>query len=147
MINWDSPIRSAVSKDSALHWENLFAMETQEIISKCIEIREHKMNGIIKILVLTLALSTLFSCGNRINKKELEREVKQAFQKELDTDYKKYGMKVQKIILVKSGSYSYDGLVTVLFKDKTHDISISVTIDGGDSYIWSYKPLEFNFLP
>jgi hypothetical protein len=63
---------------------------------------------------LGLFLLTLFSCG--ISKGDMEQGIKQSFQEKMDTDssYKDYGMKVQKVVLVKSDSNSYDGFVTVL---------------------------------
>jgi hypothetical protein len=87
----------------------------------------------------------LSSCG--ISKDELEHDIKQSFQEEMDTDsnFKKYGMKVQKIYLIKSGSNSYDGIVTVLLGDETHDVPISVKTDGY-SHMWETKPLAFGFL-
>jgi hypothetical protein len=91
------------------------------------------------------AVLSFSSCG--ISKDKMERDIKRSFQEKMDTDssYKEYGMKVQKVFLIKSGSNSYDGFVTVLLYDDTHDVSISVKTDGS-SYIWETKPLAFGFL-
>jgi hypothetical protein len=92
-----------------------------------------------------LATFLFSSCG--ISKDEMERNIKESFQEKMDTDsnYKKYAMKVQKVSLIKSGSNSYDGFVTVLLENETHDVSISVATDGS-SYMWETKPLAFGFL-
>jgi len=77
----------------------------------------------------------------------MEQGIKQSFQKKMDTDpdYKKYGMKVQKVTLIKAGLNSYDGFVTVLIGNKTHEIPISVKADGSQ-YFYETKPLAFAFL-
>jgi hypothetical protein len=87
----------------------------------------------------------LSSCG--LTKETIQQGIKRDFQEKMDTDenYKKYGMKVQKVALVKSGTYSYDGFVTVLLDNETRDVPISVTTDGS-SYMWETKPLAFAFL-
>jgi predicted small secreted protein len=92
-----------------------------------------------------MGIFLLSSCG--ISRDEMERGIKQSFQEKMDTDsdYKKYEMKVQNISLIKSGSNSYDGFVTVLLGDETHDVSISVKTEGS-SYMWETKPLAFGFL-
>jgi hypothetical protein len=98
------------------------------------------------IFSLVVMTGSLFSsCG--ISKSEMENGIRESFQEKMDTDsnYKKYGMKAQKVILIKSGSNSYDGFVTVLLYNETHDVSISVTTDGS-SYMWETKPLAFGFL-
>jgi hypothetical protein len=100
---------------------------------------------VIVYLFCFIGMFLLSSCG--ISKYEMERGIKQSFQEKMDTDssYKKYGMKVQKIYLIKSGSNSYDGIATVLLDDEIHDVSISVKTDGS-SYMWETKPFAFGFL-
>jgi len=85
------------------------------------------------------------SCGP--SKSSLESDIKVSFQEKLDTDsdYKKYGMQTQKATLMKSGSNTYDGFATVLLGGNTHDVAISVTVDGTD-YMWQTKPMAFAFL-
>lgn len=92
-----------------------------------------------------MCIFLFFSCG--MSKDKIERYIKQSFQEKMDTDsnYKKYQMKVQQVSLIKSGSNSFDGFVTVLLDDKTYDVSISVKTDGS-SYIWETKPFAFGFL-
>jgi hypothetical protein len=90
-----------------------------------------------------LCIFLLSSCG--LSKGEIERGIKQSFQEELDSTYEKYGMKVQDVSLVKSGSNTYNGFVTVLLDDEKHDISITVTADRS-SYMYETKPLAFSFL-
>jgi hypothetical protein len=104
-----------------------------------------KRKTVIIWLFCFMGIFLFSSCG--VSKGEMERDIKQSFQEKMDTDsnYKKYGMKVQSISLVKSGSNSYDGFVTVLLDEETHDVSISVKTDGS-SYIWETKPLAFGFL-
>jgi hypothetical protein len=62
-----------------------------------------------------------------------------------DSTYKKYGIEAQSVTLLKSGSNSYKGFVTVLFKEETHDVSISVATDGSE-YTWTTDPVAFGFL-
>jgi hypothetical protein len=96
-------------------------------------------------LFCVVGIFLLSSCG--ISKDEMEREIKKSFQEKMDADstYKKYGMKVQNVSLVKSGSNTYNGLVAVLLDGKTYDVSIEVTTDGS-SYMYETKPLAFGFL-
>jgi len=103
-----------------------------------------KANAII-LSFCFMGIFLLSSCG--ISKDEIERGIKQSFQEKVNTDsnYKKYGMQVQSVYLIKSGSNTYDGFVTVLLDDETYDVSISVTTDGS-SYMWETKPLAFGFL-
>ena len=100
--------------------------------------------SILQICVSFLIFLMLFSC---MDKSELEREIKKTFQQKMDTDpeYKKYGMKTQKVTLIKSGTYSYDGVVTVLLDGSAYDVPISVKADGS-SVLWETKPLAFAFL-
>jgi uncharacterized membrane protein YvbJ len=87
----------------------------------------------------------IYSYGD--TKQSMENRIWQSFQEKLDTDsaYEKYGMKVQNVSLVKAGSNSYNGYVTVLLGNKTHDVSITVTKDG-DSFMYETDPLAFAFL-
>ena len=85
------------------------------------------------------------SCG--ISKKGMEDSIKQDFQETLDRDafYKKYGMTVQKVVLTKIDSNLYDGIVTILLNEKSHNIRISVKRDGYEC-IWKAEPSSFSFL-
>jgi hypothetical protein len=104
-----------------------------------------KKAAVIILLFCFISIFILSSCG--ISKGEMERGIKESFQEKMDTDstYKKYQIKVQNVTLIKSGSHTYDGFVNVLLDDETHDVSISVTVDGS-SYMWETKPLAFSFL-
>ena len=97
------------------------------------------------LLICFMGIFLFSSCG--INKNEMEDSIKQSFQEKMDSDpyFKKYGMKVQKVVLIKTGSNSYDGLVTVLLKEESYNIRISVKTDSS-AYMWETEPSAFTFL-
>ena len=99
----------------------------------------------ILIIFLSLIILNLFSC--RISKEEMEKSIVESFQKKMDTDadYKEYGMKVQKVGLIKTAPNFYEGIVTVLMDDNEYNISITVKTDS-NSYMWETKEGAFNFL-
>ncbi|MDR1307529.1 MAG: hypothetical protein LBK74_08150 [Treponema sp.] len=98
-----------------------------------------------KILFIPVIIALLASCG--MSKGALERGVASRFQQFLDTDdnLSGYGMKVETVTLVKSGSYSYNGYVTVDLDGESHDVGITVTVDGSD-FMFETTPFAFGFL-
>jgi len=103
-----------------------------------------KRNLFILILGIIFLL-TLISCG--ISKNQMEQGIKKSFQEKIDTDlqYKDYGMKVQKVTLIKTSLNNFEGFVTVSIGNNSHDVSIIVKTDG-TSYLWETKPMAFIFL-
>jgi hypothetical protein len=100
---------------------------------------------ILFIPVIIAVIALLASCG--MSKGALERGVASRFQRDLDTDdnLSGYGMEVETVTLVKSGSHSYNGYVTVDLDGESHDIGITVTVDGSD-FIYETTPFAFGFL-
>jgi hypothetical protein len=99
----------------------------------------------ILFLLVIAVIALLASCG--MSKGALERGVASQFQQFLDTDedLSGYGMEVKAVMLVKSGSHSYKGYVTVALDGENHDIGITVTGDGSD-FVYETTPFAFGFL-
>ena len=79
----------------------------------------------------------LFSCG--ISKEKLEQGIMKSQQEKFDTDssLKEYGLKIQDVALLKTGSNTYDGIMTVLSEGEKYNISFTVKTDS-DSYMWKF---------
>ena len=98
------------------------------------------------IALLSLAvLALLASC--QMSKAEVESQLRRQFQQSLDTDtnLQSYGMRVRDVTLVKNGSHTYTGYVTVDLDGESHDIGVTVNVDGEDSF-FKTDPLAFGFL-
>lgn len=101
-----------------------------------------------KYSAITLfTLVFVFFSGCSVDKAQLQNDVKNEFQKKVDTDeiYSLYKMQTDNVTLVPKGKNTYDGVVNVSIDGKTYDVSIEVTADG-NSFIWQTKPLAFSFL-
>jgi hypothetical protein len=68
-------------------------------------------------------------------------------QETFDTDsfFKEFGLKIQNVTLLKTGSNTYDGIITVLLEDEKHNITITVKADS-DSYMWEMDKDSLQFL-
>ena len=99
----------------------------------------------ISLCIITILLLTLFSCG--ISKDEMQQGIMKKQQETFDTDsfYKEFGLKIQEVSLLKTGSNTYDGIMTVLLEDERHNIPFTVKTDS-DSYMWQIEADNLRFL-
>ncbi|GHT85466.1 hypothetical protein FACS1894137_09780 [Spirochaetia bacterium] len=103
-----------------------------------------KMTPLVFPAALAL-IALLTSCG--MSKEHVERRVATVFQQRLDKDAStaRYGIKVRSVSLIKSGSASYKGYITVALDRETHDIGITVTTDASNILLET-DPFAFSFL-
>ena len=95
---------------------------------------------------IIIVLFSMVSCG--ISKDEMQRGIIEKQQETFDTnpDYKEFGLIVQDVTLLKTGSNTYDGLMTVLFENEKFNVSLSIKTDS-NTYMWEWDPNPlFNFI-
>ena len=87
----------------------------------------------------------LFSCG--LNKEAMQQGIMNKQQETFDNDpfYKDFGIVIQDVTLLKTGTNSYDGLMSVLIKNDKHNIPFTVKTDS-NTYIWKIEADDLIFL-
>jgi hypothetical protein len=80
----------------------------------------------------------------------LTNSVKHSMQHDFDNDtrFRRYGMNVKDVLLVKQNGNSYDGIATVTVPGDSadHQVAIQVTADKDGGAIWHTGPGAFLFL-
>jgi len=97
------------------------------------------------ICFLAIVFLLLFSCS--ISKDEIKQGIMKKQQETFDTDsfFKEYGLKIENVSLLKTGSNTYYGIITVSLDGEKHNISITVKTDS-DTYMWQMDKDSLHFL-
>lgn len=87
----------------------------------------------------------LAGCG--MSNDEIGGTVKSSMQQTFDSDeqFKGLHLSVARVLVVKQGNGSYQGVATVIHEGSTHNVPVEITADGSN-VLWQVRPGGFAFI-
>lgn len=95
-------------------------------------------------LLCFFALTSILGCQK--SAESVGQNVRESMQQTFDNnpDFSKYHFYVEKVVAVKNGENTYEGMATVRYGSGEHEVSVRITSDG-DNVLWKCDPGTFLF--
>ena len=96
-------------------------------------------------LMAILVIFLISGCG--MSTEKIGKTVKVSMQETLNSDpnLSDYKLKVDKVQVFKQGGNAYKGLVNIVYKGSSHNVTIEITVDG-KNVLWEAAPGSFMFI-
>jgi hypothetical protein len=103
------------------------------------------MKNVARVIASMIFVTLISGCG--MSTEDINETVKSSMQETLSTDsnFKEYNLKVDSVKALKKGDNTYKGLVSIIYKGSSHDITVEIIVDGGN-VMWEAAPGSFMFI-